>query len=257
VKISAAIITRDAADDLDRCLASLGFADEIVVLDQGSTDHTAQVCARRGAALHQGAWLGFGPTKAAAVALCRNRWVLSIDSDEVVTPGLAAAIGALPDAPDEAAFTVNRLSRFLGHWIRHCGWHPEHVVRLFDRERAGFDDRPVHESVQVRGAVGRLPGLLHHHTYETMEQYIAKLDRYTTLAAGELYARGRRTSLAGAAVRSQGTFWRMWVLQGGILDGSAGTVLCLASSFSVLSKYVKLWRLGRSGPPAAGKESAS
>src|SRR5690606_20163422 len=123
---------------LDRCLASLGFADEVVVLDQGSGDHTAAVCARRGAALHQTEWLGFGPTKAKAAGLCRNRWVLSVDSDEEVSPALAAAIAALPDAPAEAAFAVNRLSRFLGRWIRHCGWHPEHVVRLFDRERAAF-----------------------------------------------------------------------------------------------------------------------
>lgn len=245
MKVSVAIITRDAADDLDRCLASLGFAEEVVVLDQGSTDATADVCARHGAGLHQTPWLGFGPTKARAVSLCRNRWVLSIDSDEEVTAELAAAIVALGGEPAEAAFTVNRLSRFLGGWIRHGGWHPEHVVRLFDRERAGFDDKPVHESVQVRGAVGRLPGLLRHYTYETMEQYIAKLDRYTTLAAGELHAEGRRASLPGAALRAQAAFWRMWLLQGGLLDGGRGTVLCLASSFYVLSKYVKLWQLGR------------
>ncbi len=245
MKVSAAIITRDAAADLDRCLASLGFADEIVVLDQGSTDGTAEVCARHGAVVHQTEWLGYGPTKARAAALCRNRWVLSIDSDEEVDAALAAAIAALPDDPPEAAFTVNRLSRFLGRWIRHGGWHPEHVVRLFDRERAGFDDKPVHEAIRTDGAVGRLPGLLRHYTYETMEQYITKLDRYTTLAAAQLHARGRRTSLPGAVVRSQAAFWRMWLLQGGILDGGHGTVLCLASSFYVLSKYVKLWRLGR------------
>lgn len=245
MKVSVAIITRDAAADLDRCLASLGFADEVVVLDQGSGDDTAAVCARHGAALHQTAWLGFGPTKARAVSLCHNRWVLSVDSDEEVTAELAAAVLALADEPAEAAFTVNRLSRFLGGWIRHGGWHPEHVVRLFDRERAGFDDKPVHESVQVRGAVGRLPGLLRHYTYETMEQYIAKLDRYTSLAAAELHASGRRASLPGAALRAQTAFWRMWLLQGGLLDGGRGTVLCLASSFYVLSKYVKLWQLGR------------
>lgn len=246
MKISAAIITRQDAPALDRCLASLGFCAEIVVLDQQSTDDTAAVCARHGARLEQTDWLGFGPTKQRAVDLCSERWVLSIDTDEVVTPELAAAITALPDQPAEAAFTVNRLSRFLGHWVRHGGWHPDHVVRLFDRQRAAFDDRPVHESIQVRGAIGRLPGLLHHHTYDTMEQYIAKLDRYTTAAAEDLHARGRRASLATAAVRSQAAFWRMWILQGGIRDGWAGTVLCQASAFYVLSKYVKLWRLGRS-----------
>lgn len=245
MKVSVAIITKNAAAQLDRCLASVAFADEIVVLDQGSVDDTAAVCARRGAILHQGAWEGFGPTKRRAVALCRNRWVLSVDSDEEVSPELAAAIAALPDEPAAAAFAVNRLSRFLGAWIRHCGWHPDWVVRLFDRERAGFDDRPVHESVRHPGAPGRLSGLLRHHPYETMEQYIAKLDRYTTLAATDLHDRGRTCGPLGAAVRAEAAFWRMWLLQGGWRDGGAGLVLCRASSFYVLAKYTKLWRLGR------------
>jgi glycosyltransferase involved in cell wall biosynthesis len=245
VKISAAIITLDAAVDLERCLKSLSFADEIVVLDQGSSDNTAEVCARHGAALHQTEWLGFGPTKQKAVDLCRNRWVLSIDSDEQVTPELQAAIEALPDQPDEAAFMVNRLSRFLGKWIRHCGWHPEFVTRLFDRQRAGFNDKPVHESIVAEGNVGRLDGLLRHYTYETMEQYIDKLNRYTTLAAEELHAAGRTTGLLGAVIRAKATFLRMWLIKGGILDGWPGTELCLASSFYVLSKYTKLWRMGR------------
>ena len=246
MKVSVAIITRDAAADLDRCLASLGFADEVVVLDQGSTDETAAVCARHGAVLHQGAWQGFGPTKQAASALCRNRWVLSVDSDEEITPELAAAIVALPEAPPMAAYAVNRLSRFLGRWIHHCGWHPEFVVRLFDRERAAFNDKPVHEGIETDGTVGRLPGLMRHYTYETMEQYIAKLNRYTTLAAEQMHAEGRRTSLWQAVVRAEATFWRMFLLRGGILDGWTGAVLCWSSGFYVLTKYVKLWRLGRS-----------
>ncbi len=245
MKVSVAIITKDAAGPLERCLVSLAFADEVVVLDQGSTDETAAVCARHGAALHQGAWEGFGPTKQRAVELCRNRWVLNIDTDEEVSPELAAAILTLPEQPDVAAFSVNRLSRFLGGWIRHCGWHPDRVVRLFDRERARFDDKPVHESVVHPGASARLPGLLRHHPYETMEQYIAKLDRYTSLAAAEMHARGRRCGPGTAVVRAEAAFWRMWVLQGGWRDGGPGLVLCRASSFYVLAKYVKLWRLGQ------------
>lgn len=245
MKVSVAIITLNAGPDLDRCLASVAFADEIVVLDQHSTDDTAEICLRHGAVLHQIEWLGFGPTKDRAVSLCRNPWILSIDSDEEVTPELRAAIEKLPDDPAEAAFAINRLSRFLGRWIHHCGWHPEYVVRLFDRRRAGFNDLPVHESVETTGQVGRLAGLLHHYTYETMEQYIEKLNRYTTLAAEERFAKGDRSSLANAVLRGQATFWRMWILQGGLLDGWRGYVLCLSSSFYVMSKYTKLWLLGQ------------
>ena len=248
MKISVAIITFNAARELDRCLASVAFADEVVVLDQHSSDDTAEVCRRHGAQLHQTEWLGFGPTKDRAASLCRNRWVLSIDSDEEVTPELQAAISALPDQPAESAFAVNRLSQFLGDWIRHCGWHPQYVVRLFDRQKAGFNDLPVHESVETTGTVGKLSGLLHHYTYETMEQYIEKLNRYTTLAAEERFARGDRSSLPNAVLRSQAAFWRMWILKGGLKDGWRGWVLCLSSSFYVLSKYTKLWLLdNRSG----------
>ena len=124
MKISVAVITRNAAPDLERCLRSVAFADEIIVLDQGSTDGTEEVCRQAGAALHQTEWLGFGLTKRKAVSLCRNRWVLSLDSDEEVSEELAKEITALPEDSPEAAFAVNRLSRFLGVWIRHCGWHP-------------------------------------------------------------------------------------------------------------------------------------
>lgn len=252
MKISVAIITRNAASDLERCLRSVAFADEIVVLDQDSRDGTDEVCRRAGASLYQTEWLGFGPTKAKAVSLCRNRWVLSVDSDEEVTPELRAAIERLPGEPSAAAFSVNRLSRFLGVWIRHCGWHPEHVVRLFDRERAGFDDKPVHEAIRAQGRVDRLPGLLHHYTYETLDAYVDKMNRYSSLAAREMAAAGRRSSLGGAVVRAHATFWRMWLLRAGFLDGAPGLVLCLVSAFYTLGKYVKLRQLNRREEPGSG-----
>lgn len=247
MRISAAVITHNAVDaGLERCLGSLSGIDEIVVLDQASDDGTVELCERFGARVVRGEWRGFGRTKAAAVAQARNRWVLSIDADEELTPELKAAILALGDDPPCAAYAVNRLSRFLGRWIRHCGWHPDWVVRLFDKERARFNDKPVHESVETNGPVGRLPGLLRHYTYETMDQYVARLNRYTTLAAEEATAVGRRASLPGAVARSKGAFLRMYVLRLGFLDGWHGLVLCLCSAFYVLTKYVKIWRAARS-----------
>jgi hypothetical protein len=162
-----------------------------------------------------------------------------------LTPTLRDAITTLPEEPSEAAFAVNRLSRFLGRWIHHCGWHPEYVVRLFDRRRAAFNDQQVHEGIETAGVVGRLPGMMLHYTYDTMEQYIEKLNLYTTLAAEDRFASGKRASLAGAIARSVATFWRMWLLQSGWRDGWPGTVLCFSSAFYVLSKYTKLWRMGR------------
>ena len=245
MKISVAVITLNAAVDLERCLRSASFADEIVVLDQGSTDDTAEVCRRAGAAIHQTEWMGFGPTKQKAVDLCRNRWVLSLDSDEEVSAQLQAAIIALPEDAPEAAFAVNRLSRFLGVWIRHCGWHPEYVRRLFDTRRAQFNGKPVHEAVETDGQVRRLPGLLHHYTYDTLDSYLEKLNRYSTLSAAEMAAQGRRSSLAGAIFRAHATFWRMWLLRAGFLDRWPGMVLCLVSGFYTLSKYAKLRQLNR------------
>lgn len=245
MKISVAIITRNAAQDLERCLRSVAFADQVVVLDQGSEDGTDEVCRRAGAELHQTEWLGFGPTKQKAAGLCRNRWVLSLDTDEEVTAELRAAIEGLDPEGGPAAYAVNRISNFLGVWIRHCGWHPEYVVRLFDRERAGFDEKPVHEGIRADGPVRRLPGLLRHYTYADLESYQAKQNRYSSLAAQEMARQGKNSSLAGAVLRAHATFWRMWLLRGGVLDGWPGTVLCLVSAGYTLGKYTKLARLAR------------
>lgn len=256
MKVSASLITRDAAAHLDRCLAALAWCDEIVVLDQGSTDGTREICARHGVRLVDGEWRGYGPTKAACVQACRNRWVLSVDADEAVDDALRAAIAGLPEDPGPAAYRVDRRSRFLGRWIRHCGWSPDRIVRLFDRERAGFDDAPVHERVVVRGPVADLPGLLRHHAYDSLEQYLAKLDRYTTLGAADAVARGRRSSPWDAALRAKLTFLRTFVLRRGFLDGPHGFALCSLMAFQTLTKYLKIWHAGRRAGAGSDDDAA-
>jgi glycosyltransferase involved in cell wall biosynthesis len=247
------LITLDAAAHLDACLASLDFADEIVVRDHGSTDGTLEICARHGARVFPAQWNGFGPAKAAAAAAARNRWILSVDADEIVSPELRAAILALPDAPPAAAYAVNRLSRFLGRWIRHCGWHPEWIVRLFDRDRAGFDERPVHEAVETEGPVARLDGLLLHHAYDDLDQFVRKQDRYAALGAQAAWVAGRRSGLVAAVLRAKWTFLRAYFVQGGLLDGRYGLLLCMMMGWATGLKYVKLWLLWRDGEPAGEK----
>ena len=247
MRVSAVLITHDAAAHLDRCLTSLAWCAEIVVLDQQSSDGTLEICARHGARVEQGEWLGFGRTKAAAAALATNRWILSIDSDEEVSEELRDAVMALPDEVDPAAYRVNRLSRFLGRWIRHCGWHSDRIVRLFDRDRAGFNEATVHEAIETGGEVADLPGLLLHRTYDDFGQFMRKQDHYTTLGAAGAVAAGRQTSLLGAVVRAKFMFFRTYVLQAGFLDGWHGLVLCCGMAVSTLMKYVKIWQAGR-GP---------
>lgn len=247
MKLSACIITRNADKHLDACLASLDFADEILVYDQGSVDGTLEICARRGARVVQGAWLGFGPTKAAAAAAAAHRWILSVDADERITPELRAAILALPDDPVPAAFAVNRLSRFLGRWMRHSGWHPDWIVRLYDRERAAYNDLNVHESVETTGRVERLEGLLLHEAYADLHQWLDKQNRYGTLAAEAAVARGERGSLARAFVRGHLAFARTFGLRQGWRDGAHGLALCSLTAFATFLKHLKIWRATRAG----------
>ncbi|MBU0742509.1 glycosyltransferase family 2 protein [bacterium] len=245
MKISACLITLNAAATLDACLASLDFADEILVRDQGSTDETLSICARYGARVVHGEWLGFGPTKAAATAAARNRWVLSIDADERITPELREAIRALPDEPAPAAYAVNRLSRFLGRWMRHGGWHPDWVVRLFDRERAAFNAQSVHESVVTEDRVERLEGLLLHEAYDDLHQWLRKQNLYGSLAAEEAVARGERGSLACAVVRGHLAFARTYLLQQGWREGAHGLALCQLTAFATYLKHLKIWLAAR------------
>ncbi len=244
-ELSACLITRNPGPVLERCLRSLAFAAEIVVLDHGSDDGTRDLCRSFGARLIEGPWEGFGPAKQRVTAAARHRWVLSIDADEEVTPELAAAIAALPESPPRAAYAVNRLSRFLGRWIRHGGWHPEWVVRLFDRERAGFDDRLVHESVRSAGPVGRLDGLLLHRTYASLDQWLEKQDRYARLAAREAAAAGRRVTPWHGLWHAQHAFWRMWLWRRGFLDGPHGLLLASLTAWGVLWKYARIWEATR------------
>ncbi len=246
-RLSVAIIARDAAEQIEVCLASVAWADEIVVSDSGSRDATPEICRAYGARVFSDDWLGYGPQKNRCVERAAGPWILSLDSDERVTPELRVEIEKLlADGTDQDAFAVPRRNYFLGRWVRHGGWWPDYCIRLFRKGRARFSDRLVHEALEVRsGRIGRLQGTLEHSTYGSLSDYLERMDRYSALGAAQLRAEGRRAGFADLLVRPPLTFLRMLILRQGWRDGTLGVVLAGLYACSTLVKYARLWELGR------------
>jgi glycosyltransferase involved in cell wall biosynthesis len=244
--LGIAIITYNAAARLAQCLDSVSFADDIVVIDGGSTDATVDIAKAHGArVLIRREWPGFGPQKNRALDALSTDWVLSIDADEVVTPELAASIRAAMDNPRADVYAVDRLSSFCGQWIRHSGWYPDWIPRLFKRGCARFSDDLVHERLVVQSAtpVARLEGKLLHYSYEDFETVLRKLDAYSTAGALQRHAAGKRGSLGIAITRGLWAFVRTYVLRRGFLDGRAGFMIAVFNAQTVYYRFVKLARL--------------
>ena len=239
--MSLCVITRDAAGQLAECLASAPFAGEIVVIDSGSSDDTVEIARRCGATVVVQPWLGFGPQKNFAVARATHDWVLCLDADERITPELGASIRtALATTPEAAAFAVARRNRFLGRWLRHGEGYPDWIVRIFDRRRARWTDDPVHENVAVEGPVARLSGDLLHASAESLDAYVAKQNRYTTLQAASMRARGERAGTLRLVASPLARFLRFYVVRLGFLDGVPGFVHIAIGCFGSFLKYAKL-----------------
>jgi glycosyltransferase involved in cell wall biosynthesis len=246
MKLSVIIITKNEAAHIGACLDSVAFADEIVVLDSGSGDATCDIARQKGARVEATAdWPGFGPQKNRALDLAAGDWVLSVDADERVTPELAREIQDVLRAPDASAYRIPRLSRFCGRWIRHSGWWPDHVVRLFRRDAGRFSDAPVHERVEVQGRIGTLSAHFLHDPYASLEAFIDKINRYSTEAARSAHRKGRRTSLPGIYGHAAWTFVRHYLLRRGFLDGWQGLVLAGMAATGSFYRYVKLYQLGK------------
>ena len=240
--LSVVVITRDAAGDLAACLDSAPFAAETLVVDSGSRDDTVEIARRSGARVIERAWPGFGAQKQFAAAAASHDWVLCIDADERVSAPLAAAICALfaRGTPPACAYAIARRNRFLGRWLAHGEGYPDWTVRLFDRRRARWSDDVVHERVVADGAVARLSGDLLHASAESIDAYIAKQNRYTSLQAEALHARGARASAARLALAPLARFVRFYVLKLGFLDGAAGFAHIAIGAFASFLKYAKL-----------------
>jgi glycosyltransferase involved in cell wall biosynthesis len=247
--LSLCVITRNAAGQLADCIASASFVGEVVVVDSGSTDDTVEIARRCGARVIVQSWLGFGPQKNFAVAQATHDWVLCLDADERVTPELGAAIrNTLAAPPAAAAFAVARRNRFLGRWLRHGEGYPDWVVRLFDRRRARWTDDVVHETVRADGAVARIEGDLLHASAESLDAYLAKQNRYTTLQAEAMHMRGERAGLVRLVISPLARFVRYYVVRLGFLDGVAGLVHIAIGCFASFMKYAKLRALSAAGP---------
>lgn len=244
--LSLVVITRDAAESLAECLASAPFASDIVVVDSGSRDDTVEIARRSGARVLVEAWRGFGPQKNFAVAAAKHDWVLCLDADERATPELEASIrSAFAAGPPSAAYAFARRNRFLGRWLAHGEGYPDWNLRLFDRRRARWSDDPVHEHVVADAPVVRLGGDLLHASAESIEDYVAKQNRYTTLQAEAMHARGERAGLVRLALSPAARFLRFYVLKLGFLDGAAGFAHVAIGAFASFLKYAKLRALVR------------
>lgn len=252
-KLSVTIITLQEAAHIEACLASVGWADEVLVVDSGSTDGTPDLARARGARVIVRDWPGYSAQKNFATSQAAHDWILSVDADERVTPELAAEIRrTLAGDPREAGYRLPRVTWHLGRWIRTTDWYPDFQLRLYHRARAAWAPKLVHESVTATGDVGQLRNDLQHFSYRDLSHQYVKMDRYTTLAAQEMRERGRRAGLLDLTIHPCAAFVRNFVLRRGLLDGSAGFIISVMNAYYVFMKFAKLWAADH---PSAGPRS--
>jgi glycosyltransferase involved in cell wall biosynthesis len=241
--LSAIIITRNEAANIAACLESLEFCDECIVVDCGSDDETVKIAAAAGARVVSHPWSGFGAQKNFALSLAQGAWVLSIDADERVTWPLAAEILVTIKSPKANGYEIGRLSTFLGRPMRHSGWFPDYVLRLFRREKARFTSDLVHERVICEGPIGRLSGVLDHHPVLRLEDALRRVDSYST-AGAEMFAASRRISFSSGITHGMWSFLRAYVVKLGFLDGREGFLLAVANAEGTYYRYMKAWLAG-------------
>ena len=241
--ISVVIITLNAAGQIEDCLRSADFADEIILVDSGSQDGTTEIAARLGARVVTQDWLGFGKQKQFAVAQARNDWVLCLDADERVSPVLKNSVLAAVAKPDFLAYKMPRSNRFMGRYLRHGEGYPDWSLRLFDRRHARWSDDAVHEKIITDVPVGRLSGDLLHDSAENLADYLDKQNRYTSLQAEQLQRSGKQVHLGHLLLSPVVRFVRFYFIRRGFLDGLPGLVHILIGCGNSFMKYAKLMAL--------------
>jgi glycosyltransferase involved in cell wall biosynthesis len=238
--LSVIVITKNESRDIARCLASVAWADEIIVLDSGSSDDTVAICQRFTSQVFVTDWPGFGLQKQRALDKARGDWVLSLDADEQVPVALREEIRQAMLSTEVHGFELPRLSSYCGRQMKHGGWWPDHVLRLFRRDAGRFTDDVVHERVVVAGRVQRLRNPILHESYVDLDEVLDKVNSYSALGAKKLFEQGKRASLGVAIGKGLWTFFRTYVLRAGFLDGAQGLMLAISNAEASYYKYLKL-----------------
>jgi len=244
-KCSVVIITKNEEKNIANCLQSVSWADEVVMVDSGSTDRTCEICLDFGCKLIKTKWLGFGKTKKIAVDKATHNWIFSIDADEVVSPELKNKILEILKAPKAVGYNIKRNSFYLGKKIHHCGWGKDYTLRLFNKEFGNFNEAILHESVMLKGKIEKIKEVLYHYTFTDISSHMLRMDKYAQLAAQKKFEERKSSTIAGAIIRGFVKFIKMYFLQLGFLDGKVGLILSYNSAFGIYLKYLKLWELNR------------
>ena len=243
--LSVAIITKNEKENIRQCLQSISFAGQIVIVDSGSTDNTLEIAAEFGCEIYSEAWRGFGPQKQSAIDKCSQPWILVLDADERIPPDTADIIKKIVTDSNvkDAGFSFPRKNYFQGRWIKHAGWWPDRIVRLFRKEAGRITTAMVHESVEVQGMIGVLDVPIEHFTESSLSKIIQKIDKYSTLGAQEAFKDGKHSSVFSAFMRAFFTFNQDYFLRLGMLDGRQGLTLAVTDAVNKFFKYAKLSEL--------------
>jgi glycosyltransferase involved in cell wall biosynthesis len=242
-RISATIVACNEADNLERALHSLACADEIVLVDSGSTDQTPAIAARLGARVINQPWQGYAAQKNFATGHAQHDWILSLDADEELDAQAQAAIGEWKSSqPAADGYRFARRARYLGRWILHSGWYPDYKVRLFNRQKARWEGKYVHESVKVKGRVATMPGEILHYTCDTLKEHLERIELYTDLAAQEMLEQGETVNFLKRWFDPLWVFLHTYFFRLGVLDGHQGFLIASMAAHYVRRKYAKVSR---------------
>lgn len=243
--LSVIIITKNESLNIRECLESVKWADELIIVDSGSTDDTVTLCREYTPHVYLHDWPGFGIQKNRALDYASMEWVLSLDADERVTPALRTELETAMREGRAQGYEIPRLSSFCGRFMRHSGWHPDYVLRLFRRGSARFSDNLVHEKLLIDSKTEKLSSLLLHYAFENLEEVLHKTNQYSSAGAQMQYQRGRQSSLSGAVLRGLWSFARTYILRAGFLDGREGFMLAVSNAEGTYYRYLKLMLLNK------------